>query len=34
LCIVPITQYRKKTYGTDFAQKTITKLNAKLRLTT
>lgn len=34
LGIVPITQYRKKTYGTDFAQKTITKLNAKLRLTT
>ncbi|BAO76900.1 aminotransferase class IV [Winogradskyella sp. PG-2] len=31
--IVPITKYRKKTYGTDFAQKTITKLNAKLRLT-
>ncbi len=30
--IVPITQYRKKTYGTDFAQKTVAKLNAKLRL--
>lgn len=32
LGIVPITQYRKKTYGSDFAQKTIAKLNAKLRL--
>ena len=30
--IVPITQYRKKTYGSAFAQKTIAKLNAKLRL--
>jgi branched-chain amino acid aminotransferase len=30
--IVPITQYRKKTYGTDFAQKVVVKLNAKLRL--
>ena len=30
--VVPITQYRKKTYKTEFAQKTIAKLNAKLRL--
>ncbi len=30
--VVPITQYRKKTYGTDFAQKVVVKLNAKLRL--
>ncbi|WP_296381779.1 aminotransferase class IV [Winogradskyella sp.] len=30
--IVPITQYRKKTFGTDFAQKTVGKLNTKLRL--
>jgi branched-chain amino acid aminotransferase len=30
--IVPITQYRKKSYGSDFAQKTVAKLNAKLRL--
>ncbi|WP_299116189.1 aminotransferase class IV [uncultured Winogradskyella sp.] len=30
--IVPITQYRKKSYGSDFAQKVITKINAKLRL--
>ena len=30
--IVPITQYRKKTYKTEFAQKIIAKLNAKLRL--
>ncbi len=31
--IVPITQYRKKSYGNEFAQKVVTKLNAKLRLT-
>jgi branched-chain amino acid aminotransferase len=31
--IIPITKYRKKTYETDFSQKVITKLNAKLRLT-
>jgi len=30
--IVPITQYRKKSYKSDFAQKVVTKLNAKLRL--
>jgi branched-chain amino acid aminotransferase len=30
--IVPITQYRKKAYGSNFAQKTVDKLNAKLRL--
>ena len=30
--VVPITKYRKKTYATDFAQKVVTKLNAKLRL--
>jgi branched-chain amino acid aminotransferase len=30
--VVPITQYRKKTFSTDFAQKIVTKLNAKLRL--
>ncbi|WP_339624816.1 aminotransferase class IV [uncultured Winogradskyella sp.] len=30
--VVPITQYRKKTYSSAFAQKTIAKLNAKLRL--
>lgn len=30
--IVPITQYRKKAYGSDFAQKTVAKLNAKIRL--
>lgn len=30
--IVPITQYRKKTYGTDFAQNVVAKLNTKLRL--
>jgi len=30
--VVPITQYRKKTYGTDFSQKVVVKLNAKLRL--
>lgn len=30
--IVPITQYRKKTYGSEFAKKTVAKLNAKLRL--
>jgi branched-chain amino acid aminotransferase len=30
--IVPITKYRKKTYGNAFAQKLVTKLNAKLRL--
>lgn len=31
--IIPITQYRKKKYGNEFAQKVVTKLNAKLRLT-
>lgn len=31
--IVPITKYRKKTYGNEFAQKVVGKLNAKLRLT-
>jgi len=30
--IIPITKYRKKTYGSDFAQKLVVKLNAKLRL--
>lgn len=30
--IVPITQYRKKSYSSEFAQKVVTKLNAKLRL--
>ncbi|WP_178988637.1 aminotransferase class IV [Winogradskyella schleiferi] len=30
--IVPITKYRKKEYGTDFAQSLVDKLNAKLRL--
>ncbi|MDN3493381.1 aminotransferase class IV [Winogradskyella bathintestinalis] len=30
--IVPITKYRKKTYGSDFAQSLVSKLNAKLRL--
>ncbi|MFK7833204.1 MAG: aminotransferase class IV [Winogradskyella sp.] len=30
--IVPITKYRKKEYGSDFAQGLIKKLNAKLRL--
>jgi branched-chain amino acid aminotransferase len=30
--IVPITQYRKKSYSSDFAHKVVTKLNAKLRL--
>ncbi|REG87444.1 aminotransferase class IV [Winogradskyella sediminis] len=30
--IVPITKYRKKTYGSDFAQGLVNKLNAKLRL--
>ncbi|EDP70475.1 4-amino-4-deoxychorismate lyase, putative [Flavobacteriales bacterium ALC-1] len=30
--IVPITQYRKKRYDNDFAQKVVGKLNAKLRL--
>ncbi|MFP4846099.1 aminotransferase class IV [Winogradskyella sp. PE311] len=30
--IVPITQYRKKSYSSDFAQKVVTNLNAKLRL--
>lgn len=32
LGIVPITQYRKKSYGTDFAKSVVAKLNAKLRL--
>ncbi|WP_400078356.1 aminotransferase class IV [Winogradskyella sp. R77965] len=31
--IVPITNYRKKTFKTDFAKKVVAKLNAKLRLT-
>jgi len=31
--IVPITQYRKKTYETSFANKVVKLLNAKLRLT-
>ncbi len=30
--LVPITQYRKKSYKSDFAQKVVAKLNAKLRL--
>lgn len=30
--IVPITKYRKKTYGNDFTKKLIDKLNAKIRL--
>ena len=30
--IIPITKYRKKDYGSEFAQSIITKLNAKLRL--
>ena len=30
--VVPITQYRKKEYATDFAQRLVIKLNAKLRL--
>lgn len=30
--IVPITKYRKKEYGTDFSQRLVAKLNAKLRL--
>ena len=30
--IVPITKYRKKSYGSEFAQKLVGKLNAKLRL--
>ncbi len=30
--VVPITQYRKKRYRTDFAEKLVTKLNTKLRL--
>ncbi|WP_179019083.1 aminotransferase class IV [Winogradskyella forsetii] len=30
--IVPITKYRKKEYGSDFAQRLVTELNAKLRL--
>ncbi|WP_439151802.1 aminotransferase class IV [Winogradskyella sp.] len=30
--IVPIRKYRKKSYGTDFAQSLIGKLNAKVRL--
>lgn len=30
--IVPITNYRKKTYSSDFAQSLVNKLNAKLRL--
>lgn len=30
--IVPITQYRKKSYGSEFAQALVAKLNAKLRL--
>ena len=31
--IVPITKYRKKTYGSDFAQNLVAKINAKVRLT-
>ncbi|WP_299126296.1 aminotransferase class IV [uncultured Winogradskyella sp.] len=31
--IVPITNYRKKTYKSDFAKMVVSKLNAKLRLT-
>ncbi len=30
--IVPITQYRKKTYTNDFSKTTLTKLNAAIRL--
>ncbi len=30
--IVPVTKYRKKTYSSDFAEKVLNKLNAKLRL--
>ena len=30
--IVPITKYRKKTYGNDFAKKLVDKLNTKIRL--
>ncbi|MBC2846175.1 aminotransferase class IV [Winogradskyella flava] len=30
--IVPITKYRKKIYGSEFAQKLVIKLNTKLRL--
>jgi len=30
--IIPITKYRKKDYGSEFAQNIVTKLNAKLRL--
>lgn len=30
--IVPITKYRKKAYGSDFAQSLVAKLNTKLRL--
>ncbi|MGJ8550124.1 aminotransferase class IV [Winogradskyella wichelsiae] len=30
--IVPITKYRKKTYGSEFAQQLLSKINAKLRL--
>ena len=30
--IIPITKYRKKTYGSSFSEGIITKLNAKLRL--
>jgi branched-chain amino acid aminotransferase len=30
--VIPITQYRKKEYATDFAQRLVIKLNAKLRL--
>ena len=30
--IVPITQYRKKTYTTKFAEQLVNKLNAKIRL--
>jgi branched-chain amino acid aminotransferase len=30
--VVPITQYRKKEYGSDFAERLVVKLNAKLRL--
>ncbi len=30
--IVPISKYRKKTYGNDFAKKLVDKLNTKIRL--
>jgi branched-chain amino acid aminotransferase len=30
--IIPITQYRKKNYSQEFAQKILNQLNTKLRL--